>query len=175
MIRATTALALLLSLLVPAAAQADGPISLGVVPPVQMVPEDQSVTALRISLLYGRHADLTGLDLSLIGRNTGDVRGVAFAGASLVDGDFTGWQNGWLAAVTRGNLQGLQWAVYNRSGSGSSGLQIGLVNVADGFSGLQLGLVNISQTMRSGLQVGLVNIIQSKPRLKVLPLVNWSF
>jgi hypothetical protein len=121
MIRATTALALLLSLLVPAAAQADGPISLGVVPPVQMVPEDQSVTALRISLLYGRHADLTGLDLSLIGRNTGDVRGVAFAGASLVDGDFTGWQNGWLAAVTRGNLQGLQWAVYNRSGSGSSG------------------------------------------------------
>jgi len=173
--RIATLLVVALGLAVPGAALADGPVSLGVVPPAQIVPPDQSVTALRVSLIYGRNADLTGLDFSLVGRNTGDVRGVAFAGASLVEGDFTGWQNGWLASVTRGNMQGLQWAAYNRSGVGSSGLQLGLVNVSEGFSGLQVGLVNITEVMRSGLQIGIVNIIRSKPNLKVLPLVNWSF
>jgi len=173
--RRAATLALLLAALGPTAALADGPVSLGVFPPAQIVPADQSVTALRISLIYGKNADQTGLDLSLIGRNTGDFQGVAWAGASIVEGDFTGWQNGWLASVTRGNMQGLQWAAYNQAGPGSTGLQIGLVNMADEFSGLQLGLVNITQMMRSGLQIGLINVIQSKQNLKVLPLVNWSF
>ncbi len=92
-----------------------------------------------------------------------------------MDGDFTGLQESWLAAVTNGNMQGVQGAVYTHAGPGSTGVQFGLVNTADSFSGLQFGLVNIAESMRSGLQIGLVNIINNKEKLKVFPIVNWKF
>ena len=166
---------LCLLLLAPAVALADGPVNLALFNPVQIVKEDQSVTALRISLLYGRNVDQQGLDLSLVGRNTGDFMGVQFAAVGLVDRDFTGLQSTWLAAVTNGNMQGVQWAAYTHAGMGSSGLQVGLVNTADDFSGLQFGLINMAETMRSGLQIGLVNIINNKEKMKVFPIVNWKF
>jgi hypothetical protein len=72
-------------------------------------------------------------------------------------------------------MQGLQWAAYTKSGLGSSGVQLGLLNMSDDFSGLQVGLVNITEVMRSGLQIGLVNIIKSKEKLEFFPIVNWSF
>ncbi len=162
-------------LLVPAAAVADGPINLGVFPPVQIVKETESVTAFRFSLIYGKNASLTGLDLSLVGKSTGSVTGVAFSGLGMVDGDFTGWQDSWLASITKGNMQGLQMGAYTKSGMGSTGVQFGILNTSDDFSGLQVGLVNITQTMRSGLQIGLINIINSKEKLKLFPIVNWSF
>lgn len=162
-------------LLAPAAALADGPVNLSLFAPVQIVKEDQSVTALRISLIYGKNVDMQGLDLSLVGKNTGSFTGVQFAAVGLVDGDFTGLQNSWLASVANGNMQGLQWAVYTHAGTGSSGVQLGLLNTADDFSGLQFGLVNIAESMRSGLQIGLVNIINNKEKLKVFPIVNWKF
>ena len=125
--------------LVPAAASADGTVSLGVFTPVQMVSQTESVEAFRLSLLYGENVDMRGLDLSLIGMNTGNVAGVAFTGVGIVEGNFTGWQNGWLASITEGNMQGLQVGAYNSSGLGSSGVQWGLVNTSDDFSGLQFG------------------------------------
>ena len=175
MLKKTILLATAAMLLAPSLVLADGPISLGVFPPVQIVKEPESVTAFRFSLIYGKNASLTGLDLSLVGMNTGSVTGVAFTGVGIVDGDFTGWQSGWLASVTRGNMQGLQWAAYTKSGMGSSGVQVGLLNMSDDFSGLQFGLVNITENMRKGLQIGLVNIIKSKEKLKFFPIVNWSF
>jgi len=72
-------------------------------------------------------------------------------------------------------MQGLQWALYTKSGVGSSGVQFGLLNTSDDFSGLQIGFVNITETMRSGLQIGLINIIKNKEKLKVFPIVNWRF
>jgi len=168
-------IAVLTALVIPVFALADGPVNLSLFAPVQLVKEDQSVTALRISLIYGKNVDMGGLDLSLVGVNTGSVTGASFTGVGLVDGNFTGWQNSWLASVTQGNMQGVQFGAYNQSGMGSSGFQWGLVNVSDDFSGLQLGLVNITQTMRSGLQIGLINIIQNKEKLKLFPLVNWRF
>ncbi len=166
---------ILVTLVAPVAALADGPVNLSLFTPVQTVKQDQSVTALRLSLIYGKNVDTKGIDISLVGVNTGNVTGVAFTGMGLVDGDFSGWQDSWLASVTQGNMQGLQTAIYNQSGLGSSGVQIGLVNMTDDFSGLQVGLVNIAQTMRSGLQIGLVNVIQNKEKLKLFPLVNWRF
>jgi hypothetical protein len=154
---------------------ADGPISLGLFTPVQIVEETESVTAFRFSLIYGKNVNMQGFDLSLVGMNTGDVSGVAFTAVGIVDGNFTGWQNSWLVAITEGNMQGLQWAAYTKSGLGSSGVQLGLLNMSDDFSGLQLGIVNITEVMRSGLQIGLVNIIKSKEKLKFFTLVNWSF
>ena len=175
MSRRILASAVLAALLLPTVALADGPINLALFNPVQIVKEDEAVTAFRFSLIYGRNTDMTGLDLSLVGLNTGDVSGVSFTGVGLVDGDFTGLQLSWIAAVAEGNMQGLQWALYTKSGGGSSGVQFGLLNTSDDFSGLQVGFVNITETMRSGLQIGLVNIIKNKEKLKVFPIVNWRF
>ena len=175
MLKRTLVFSLLTLLFAPGFALADGPISLGLFTPVQIVDETESVTAFRFSLIYGKNVSMTGLDLSLVGMNTGDVTGVAFAGVGIVDGDFTGWQNSWLAAITKGNMQGLQWAAYTHCSLGSSGVQLGLLNMADDFSGLQVGLVNITENMRSGLQIGIVNIIKSKEKLQFFPIANWSF
>jgi hypothetical protein len=162
-------------LLVPAFALAESPINLALFNPVQITKETESVSAFRFSLIYGRNADMQGLDLSLVGRNTGSFTGISWTGVGMVDGDFTGGQIGWLASITEGNMQGLQVGAYTKAGSGSSGVQWGIVNTADSFSGLQLGFVNIAESMRSGLQIGLVNIINNKDKLKVFPIVNWKF
>ena len=166
--------ALALMITAPTAALADGPINLALVPSVQIVKEDQSVTAVRLSI-WSRNANMRGLDWGIVTQNTGSVTGVQWTAVGLVDGDFTGWQGGWLAGVANGNMQGLQTGAYTHSGAGSTGVQFGLFNTADDFSGLQFGLVNITEVMRSGLQIGLVNIINSKEKLKFFPFVNWSF
>lgn len=161
--------------LVPVFARAESPVNLALFSPVQITKESESVSALRLSLIYGRNADMRGLDISFVGRNTGNFSGLAWDGVGVVDGDFTGGQLTWLAAVTKGNMQGVQMGVYTKAGAGSSGFQWGLVNTADSFSGLQLGFVNIAEAMRSGLQIGLVNIINNKDNLKIFPIVNWKF
>jgi hypothetical protein len=158
----------------PVVALADGPINLALVPSIQIVGEDQSVSAFRLSI-WGRNVNHVGLDWGIITQNTGSVTGVQWAAVGLVGGDFTGWQGNWLASVTNGNMQGLQVGAYTHSGAGSSGVQWGLFNTADDFSGLQVGFVNVTEVMRSGLQIGLVNIIKSKEKLKFFPIVNWSF
>ena len=158
----------------PALTLADGPVNLALVPEVQIVKQTESVTAFRLGI-WSRNANTTVLDLSLIGENTGSVEGLQWNGAGIVQGNFTGWQHGWIAGITNGNMQGLQTALYTKSGMGSSGVQIGLVNTSDDFSGLQLGFVNIAETMRSGLQIGLVNVINNKVKLKIFPIVNWKF
>ncbi len=165
----------LVTILVPTLALADGPINLSLFSPIQIVKEDQSVTAFRFSLIYGKNVDMTGLDLSLVGVNTGNFLGWSSVGVGMVEGNFTGVQNGWLASMTGGNMQGLQVGAYTKSGMGSSGVQFGLLNTSDDFSGLQLGVVNIAETMRSGLQIGLINIIRNKEKLKIFPFVNWRF
>jgi len=167
-------LAMLSLLLVPATAVADGPINLALVPSIQIVGETQSVSVVRLSI-WGRNANMTGFDWGIVGQNTGSFTGVQWLAAGVVDGDFTGWQNNWLASVAKGNMQGLQVGAYTKSGMGSTGVQFGIFNTSDDFSGLQVGLVNITQTMRSGLQIGLINIIKSKEKLKLFPIVNWSF
>ncbi len=118
---------------------------------------------------------MTGVDWSLVGVNTGDFLGWSAVGVGMVDGNFTGFQNGWLAAITEGNMQGVQTGAYTRSGAGSSGVQFGLYNTASDFSGLMFGVVNVAETMRSGLQIGLINIIKNKEKLKLFPIVNWRF
>ena len=165
----------LVTILAPTLAMADGPVNLSLFAPIQIVKEDQSVTAFRFSLIYGKNASMTGLDISLVGMNTGDFLGWSMVGVGMVDGNFTGFQNGWLAAITEGNMQGVQTGAYTKSGAGSSGVQFGLYNTASDFSGLMFGVVNVAETMRSGLQIGLINIIKNKEKLKLFPIVNWRF
>ncbi len=172
-ILAAATVILALGSILPSLALADGPINLALFNPIQIVKEDQAVTAFRFSLIYGVNTDMTGLDIGLVALNSGSVTGFQWAGVGLVDGDFTGWQAGIFHTVG-GNFTGFQSGLYNGVATGN-GFQWGWVNTADTFSGFQLGFVNITENMTSGLQIGLINIIKNKEKLKFFPIVNWKF
>ena len=149
-------------------------VQLSLLNPVQVFPEQDSIEGVRVNLFYGRNASLTGVDVGWIaGHLTGDLKGVQWNLANIVEGDAIAWQAG-LLNVTEGSFAGYQLGIYNRTKGPSEGLQVGWVNMADDAGGVQLGLVNYTRRMR-GLQIGLVNVISSKEKLPVLPLVNWSF
>ena len=135
------------------------PIQLSLFAPIQLVPEDNAISGLRLGLLYSRNTSVSGLDLGLVTHNTaGNSLGVQFGLVGLVDANYTGWQDCFVN-VTRGDFEGLQW---------------GFVNHARHANGLQLGFVNYAGTLK-GLQIGLVNIIKQGGQFPVFPIVNWSF
>jgi hypothetical protein len=143
----------------PSAVAQERPFQLALVTPIQLFPDDNSITGVRINLLYGRNLYVTGLDLGLVNHTTSGVTtGVQWGLVGMVDQDFSGWQNN-TVNVVQGNCEGFQW---------------GAVNYAQHVGGLQLGLVNYAVTMK-GLQIGLVNIIKQGGQFPVFPLVNWSF
>jgi opacity protein-like surface antigen len=126
----------------PARAAQDKPFQLSLLAPVQVFPERESISGVRLSLLYGKNANFTGLDLALVAAHaTGNFSGVQWALVGLVDRDMTGWQ-GSFVNVTGGKMNGLQWGLFNRA-KRVEGLQLGLVNQADTIHGIQIGLVNL--------------------------------
>jgi hypothetical protein len=140
-------------------AQSGGkPISLGLVTPIQIVPEGQGISGFRFSLIYGKNAFVQGLDLGLVNVTTGGLTGVQWGLVSIVGGNATGWQNNFVS-FTEGSFEGLQMGFYNQ---------------ARHVKGLQLGLVNNTVTME-GVQIGLINIIQKGGMLPVFPFFNFSF
>ena len=150
----------LLTILISAQVQAENrPIQLALVTPIQLFPEDYSITGVRLNLLYGRNVSVSGLDIGLVNHTTtGTFKGLQYGLVGLADSNFLGWQD-CVVNVTSGRCEGLQY---------------GLVNYARNMSGLQLGLVNYAKSMK-GLQIGLVNIIRQGGQFPVFPIVNWSF
>ena len=100
-----------------AAAQDGAPIQLSVFPPIQLTGESESVRGVRLSLLFGRNENVTGLDWSFIANHTtGDQKGLQLGLGALVEGDFTGLQ--WNAVnVTQGEMYGVQLGLVNVTGS----------------------------------------------------------
>ncbi len=166
-----------LATLLPQGALAQSPIQISLLPPVQIVPEDESVSGIRLGV-YARNRNMTGLDWGVVTHTTGDATALQIAAVNWVEGDFSGLQLGWglggsLANIVGGHMQGLQVGIYNGVATGQ-GFQWGLVNQAsERMQGFQLSLVNIAEDFE-GLQIGLINIIRSKERFPVLPLVNWK-
>ncbi|MGA8892358.1 MAG: hypothetical protein WB493_12365 [Anaeromyxobacteraceae bacterium] len=155
-------LPILAALAFPAASRAESggaPISLGLVTPIQIVPEAKGISGFRFSLLYGSNAFVNGFDLGLVNVTTGGGEGVQWGAVSIVNGNYTGWQANWLVSMTGGSFEGLQMGLYNQ---------------AKHVKGLQLGLVNNTVTME-GVQIGLINIIQQGGMLPVFPIFNFSF
>ena len=103
------------------------PVQLAVFEPVQIFSAEESISGLRLNLLYGRNDSVTGLDLGLVG---------------VADSDFTGWQYNFGANITKGNFSGLQMGVVNYANS-AKGVQLGLINYAVSLNGVQIGLINI--------------------------------
>ncbi len=143
---------------VPAVAQ-DKPFQLALVAPIQIFPENTSITGLRLNLLYGRNQSVTGVDLGLVNHTmSGESKGIQWGFVNLTDANFTGLQDGWIN-ITKGDFEGLQW---------------GFVNYSNHGNGLMVGFVNYAMSMK-GLQIGLVNIIRQGGQFPVFPIVNWSF
>ena len=146
------------SLSIPAIAQ-DRPIQLALVAPVQIFPESYSITGLRISLIYGKNASVSGLDWGLVTHTTsGKSMGIDWGAINLTDADFTGLQGGWVNLVS-GNFEGLQYGFFNH---------------ANYANGVQFGIINHANRLK-GVQVGFVNIIKQGGQFPVFPIVNWSF
>lgn len=158
----------------PLAAQEEHAIQVALLAPIQAFPAEDAVRGLRLSLLYGRNSDVTGMDIGLVPHVTGDFLGVQWGGVNLVDGDTEGVQWG-VVNVTDGHLTGLQASgVVNVAGTGEGAQLAWWVNHSRNFRGLQIALVNYAERLH-GVQLGLVNIIREGGVLPVMPLVNWSF
>ena len=108
------------------------PLSLGVIAPMQLPWGAWDVRGVRVSLLYGRCSDLTGLDLGVW---------------NTVDEDAIGLQAGVVNAASR--MVGLQVGVVNAAVY-FKGLQLGLINYAEGARGIQIGLINVIENTTMG-------------------------
>ena len=74
-----------LAVLLPAAARAqdEHPTSIGLFPPAQIVPEGESIRGVRLSLIYGKNVDVSGLDLGLVNHTTRDFMGAQFGAVGI--------------------------------------------------------------------------------------------
>ncbi len=90
----------------PSFAAGGKPIQLALFAPAQLVPEGESVSGLRLNVIYGVNQDVQGLDLGLINH----VRGTGFSwqwgGVGFVEGNFTGFQDN-VINITKGEFTGL--------------------------------------------------------------------
>jgi len=135
------------------------PVQVALIAPIQIFPDNYTIAGVRINLLYGRNATVTGLDLGLVNHTTmGVSKGYQHGLVGLTEADFVGWQNNGIN-ITKANFEGFQ---------------SGIVNYAHYANGVQFGLVNYAVSMK-GLQIGLVNIIRQGGQFPVFPIVNWSF
>ena len=124
------------------------PVMVSLVNPLQVPSSSYDVEGLRLSLIYGQCANLTGLDIGIVNNTRSDFAGVALGGANIAGGKMRGGQIG-LVNVNKNAIS--DW------GSRSIGAQIGLVNYANSFCGVQDGVVNVSSKDFSGLQSSFLN------------------
>ena len=135
------------------------PVQLSLVNPIQLVNESESISGVRLNLIYTKNVSVSGFDFGLVNSCSGGTsEGIQWAFVGINDGGFKGWQSAFVS-ITKENFQGLQMGFYNTAGH---------------MSGLQLGFINHASTM-NGLQIGLVNLIDTGGAFPVFPIVNWSF
>jgi hypothetical protein len=127
------------------AADAQTPLELSLWSPVQIAGQEASVKGLRLSLFYGKNADVSGIDFGLVTRTTGTQVGWQWGFVHINDGDFSGLQEGF----------------FNK--------------VSGDFYGWQAGVICITDGRFDGFQSGIVNLIRSGTPRGFFPIVNWSF
>jgi hypothetical protein len=137
---------------------AEKAVNLSLFTPLSLVKPEDSVSAFRFNLIYGKNTSVRVVDLGLVNQTTSGLsKGLQWGFVNVTDGDFHGLQ---LAAINinNGNTEGLAW----------SG-----INYAQNAKGLQLAVVNYAQTLH-GVQIGVVNIIKHGGFLPVCVIANWS-
>ncbi|MDP8240006.1 MAG: hypothetical protein P9X24_13020 [Candidatus Hatepunaea meridiana] len=152
---------------------AEKPVQIALFNPIQLFSEDESIKGVRLNLIYGKNAALTGIDFGFVNHLTAPSLGIQYSFlANISDSDFTGYQHGFIS-ITKGSLFGLQSGAYNYS-KNATGIQWGFINVANRMEGVQFGFINYTVSMK-GLQIGFANVIRQGGVLPVLPIINFSF
>ncbi len=153
------------------------PLSLSILPPVQFPADDFSITGARLSVIWGKHRDIYGLDLGLVGNITEqDFVGIGVSGIfNWTKGTTTalGLQAAGITNVNTNKtaIYGLQIAGvlnYMTAASSVTGLELALVNIVPNTNiyGLQVGLYNQAQEVY-GFQIGIVNEAKSLHGLQI--------
>ena len=152
------------------------PLGVSIAEEVQFPNADSDIMGFRLCLLYGRHANVFGFDLGVIGCG---VDGCLFGlqtsaflndicagnGAMQLSGianncldDFSGFQISGIVNSVGGIAYGGQCGGFNAT-KALRGAQIGLFNKAENAYGIQIGVINWTTSLR-GVQMGLLNIIE---------------
>ena len=75
--------------------------------PIQIFPENTTIGGIRINLIYGKNAAVSGIDFGLVNMtSSGLSQGWQFGGVGYNEGDFLGFQNS-IVNYTKGNSEGL--------------------------------------------------------------------
>ncbi len=119
-----------------------------------------NVAGARLSLLYGRIEDVSGLNLSILGLSDVDN----FSGLDI--GIFFG------ASRVRDEFKGVSLSLANWHEGQSTGASIGFVNYVNNMKGLTLGFVNYAESS-SSINLGFVNVINNEALLN-LGIVNYT-
>jgi hypothetical protein len=173
------------------------PIGVSVVPPIQMPPDDFSITGVRLDLIYGDNRAVYGFDLGVIGNGTDQqMTGIQFAGgfnynkgqATIIGIQAAGITN---INVNHTTIIGAQVALVNVNKAESSlggfelglvndatyttivGAQVGLYNSARVVNGFQIGLINVADSLH-GIQIGLANFNHTG-LFSFAPILNVGF
>lgn len=139
------------------AAAAEKAVNLSLFTPISLAKPDDSVTAFRFNLLYGKNTSVKVVDLGLVNHTTTLSNGLQWGFVNYTEGEMSGIQ---LATINfnKGTTKGFQWSGFN---------------YAENAGGLQLAVVNYAGRL-DGLQIGLVNIIREGGFLPVCVIANWS-
>lgn len=179
------------------ASAAYSPLAFSLVPPLQFPASDFTVTGARLSVGWGIHRDIYGLDIGGLGNiTTGEFVGIGISGGFNITHGTTTILGLQLAGVTNINhekthLYGLQFSLVNYHGAESTiggvqfglvnqaeftniyGVQLGIYNRAQEVYGFQFGLINVATNLH-GVQIGLLNFNQ-KGLFTVSPFLNVGF
>jgi len=136
---------------------ADKAVNLSIFTPISLAKPEDSVTAFRFNLIYGKNASVRMIDLGMINQTTTMSKGLQWGFVNFTEGAQSGIQ---LGAINydKGSTNGLQWAG---------------VNYAEQAGGLQLAFVNFARRT-SGVQIGAINIIKEGGMFPVMIIANWG-
>ena len=169
---------------------AQNPIGFSITEETQFPNAQMDIMGFRLCLLYGRHANVSGFDLGVIGCGVdGYLFGLqtsvilndicAGSGAMQLSGianncldDFSGFQISGIANSVGGVVYGGQCGGFNAANE-LRGAQVGLFNKTDNAYGIQIGVINWTTTMH-GLQIGLINVIEQS-KCPYMTLINAYF
>lgn len=149
------------------------PIQVALFSPTELPSPDTDIRGLRLSFIYGRCRNLSGIDLGIANHCRGRLAGFELGGFSMVTGNTSGVQINLCASITLREMRGFQCASYTSCRDVGRGMQLGVINHCNDMRGFQLGLLNVSREM-TGVQIGLINIISESP-LTVFPILNAHF
>jgi len=148
------------------------PINLCLWENISVFPASDEIQGLRLSI-YGVSSKVSGVDIGVVSRVTGDFLGAQWSFVNWVGGNATGYQEG-IVNYVEGDFLGWQTSAVNVTNGSFKGLQSALVNKAGDVRGVQIAIINLAESLY-GLQIGLVNINNTPNPFPIFPIVNWSF